>query len=49
VVVQAEHTCMTLRGAQAAGSHTITSTLLGTLRTDGRSRQEFFALAGLPT
>jgi GTP cyclohydrolase I len=46
VVIEAEHTCMTLRGVQATGSTTITSTLLGTLREDARSRQEFFALAG---
>jgi GTP cyclohydrolase I len=47
VVIEAEHTCMTLRGVQARGSHTVTSTLLGCLRDDARSRQEFFALAGL--
>jgi len=46
VVIQAEHSCMTLRGVQAAGSTTITSTLLGSLREDPRSRQEFFALSG---
>jgi GTP cyclohydrolase I len=45
VVVEAEHTCMTLRGIRAAGSTTVTSTLLGTVRDDARSRQEFFALA----
>jgi GTP cyclohydrolase I len=44
VVVEAEHTCMTLRGIRAAGSTTVTSALLGTLREDPRSRQEFFAL-----
>ena len=44
VVIEAEHTCMTLRGAQAVGSRTVTSTLLGALRSDPRSRQEFFAL-----
>jgi GTP cyclohydrolase I len=49
VVVEAEHTCMTLRGVQAAGSATITSTLLGALREDSRSRQEFFALTGAHT
>lgn len=49
VVIEAEHTCMTLRGVQATGSTTVTSTLLGALRVDGRSRQEFFALAGLAT
>ena len=47
VVIEAEHTCMTLRGVQAAGSNTVTSTLLGSLRADARSRQEFFALTGV--
>jgi GTP cyclohydrolase I len=46
VVVDAEHLCMTLRGVQAAGTHTLTSTLLGTLREDPRSRAEFLALTG---
>jgi GTP cyclohydrolase I len=45
VVIEAEHLCMTLRGVQAVGSSTITSTLLGTLRDDHRSRAEFFTLA----
>ncbi|GGR88825.1 GTP cyclohydrolase 1 [Micromonospora fulviviridis] len=47
VVIEAEHLCMTLRGVQAVGSSTITSTLLGTLRDDHRSRAEFFTLAGV--
>ncbi|MFG3603149.1 GTP cyclohydrolase I FolE [Micromonospora chersina] len=47
VVIEAEHLCMTLRGVQAVGSSTITSTLLGTLRDDHRSRAEFFTLAGI--
>jgi GTP cyclohydrolase I len=46
VVIEAEHSCMTLRGIQAAGTRTVTSALLGTLRNDARSRAEFFALAG---
>jgi len=46
VVIEAEHLCMTLRGVQAAGTRTITSTLLGTLRDDARSRAEFLNLAG---
>ncbi|MGH8960433.1 MAG: GTP cyclohydrolase I FolE [Jatrophihabitantaceae bacterium] len=46
VVIEAEHTCMTLRGVRATGSSTVTSTLLGTLREDSRSRGEFFALTG---
>jgi GTP cyclohydrolase I len=37
---------MTMRGVQAVGSSTVTSTLLGTLREDARSRQEFFSLTG---
>jgi GTP cyclohydrolase I len=36
---------MTVRGVRANGSVTVTSALLGTLRDDPRSRQEFFALA----
>jgi GTP cyclohydrolase I len=47
VVINAEHSCMTLRGVQAVGSGTITSTLLGTLREDDRSRAEFLSLCGL--
>ncbi|MEU6553420.1 GTP cyclohydrolase I FolE [Streptomyces sp. NPDC046915] len=46
VVIEAEHTCMTLRGVQAGGSSTMTSTMLGLLRTDARSRSEFLALTG---
>jgi hypothetical protein len=33
--------------AQAVGSITVTSTLLGSLREDARSRREFFALTGV--
>jgi GTP cyclohydrolase I len=44
VVIDAEHLCMTLRGVQATGTRTLTSTLLGTLREDARSRAEFLAL-----
>ena len=44
VVIEAEHMCMSLRGVRASGSSTITSTLLGTLREDHRSRAEFLAL-----
>jgi GTP cyclohydrolase IA len=47
VVLEAEHTCMTLRGVRARGATTITSALIGTLRADARSRAEFLALAGV--
>lgn len=46
VVIEAEHLCMSLRGVQAHGSATVTSALHGLVRTDARSRQEFFALTG---
>jgi GTP cyclohydrolase I len=44
VVIEAEHTCMSLRGARAAGARTTTSALFGRLRDDPRSRAEFLAL-----
>ena len=47
VLLEAEHTCMTLRGVRAHGAKTVTSALLGTLRADPRRRAEFFALAGV--
>jgi GTP cyclohydrolase I len=46
VVLEAEHTCMTLRGVRARGSTTVTSALHGLLRDDARSRAEFLALTG---
>jgi GTP cyclohydrolase I len=48
VVLEAGHTCMTQRGIRAHGATTVTSALLGALRTDPRSRAEFFALARVP-
>jgi len=44
VVLEAEHTCMTLRGVRKPGARTVTSALLGLLRDDARTRSEFFAL-----
>ena len=44
VVVEAEHTCMTLRGARVPGSRTVTSALFGRLRDDPATRAEFLAL-----
>lgn len=45
VVIRAEHLCMTLRGAQAAGTLTVTTSLTGAVRDDERTRQEFFSMA----
>lgn len=47
VVLVAEHLCMTLRGARAAGATTVTSALHGALLSDARAREEFFFLAGI--
>jgi len=44
VVLEAEHTCMTLRGVRKPGARTVTSALLGLLRDDARTRGEFLAL-----
>jgi GTP cyclohydrolase I len=46
VVIEAEHTCMSLRGVRAAGAVTRTSALTGTLRSNPATRNEF--LAALP-
>jgi GTP cyclohydrolase IA len=44
VVLEAEHLCMSLRGVQKLGAKTVTSALHGSVRDDGRTRQEFLAL-----
>jgi GTP cyclohydrolase I len=46
VVIEAEHACMTIRGVQAAGSKTVTSTMYGLLRERDSTRQEFLSLIG---
>ena len=45
VVIEAEHSCMTLRGVNTPGSSLTTSHLLGVIRDDARTRQEFLRLA----
>lgn len=44
VVIEAEHLCMTMRGARAAGSSTQTSALRGSMRKDARTRAEAMSL-----
>ena len=44
VVLEAEHSCMSLRGVQKTGATTVTSALHGLVRDDPRTRQEFLAL-----
>jgi len=46
VVLEAEHTCMSLRGAAKPGTRTVTSALHGLVRDDPRTRQEFLTLTG---
>jgi GTP cyclohydrolase I len=44
VVMEAEHTCMTLRGVKKPGAKTITSAVLGGFRRDPRTRAEAMSL-----
>lgn len=44
VVIEAEHTCMTLRGVKKSGAKTITSAVRGNFRSDSRTRAEAMAL-----
>lgn len=44
VVLGAEHTCMSLRGAKTRGARTITSALFGDIRDNPAARGEFLAL-----
>ena len=44
VVVQAEHSCMAIRGIRKKGSSTITSSLRGVFKTDTASRAEVMSL-----
>ena len=45
VVIEAEHSCMTLRGVNTPGSTLTTSHLIGVVRDDPRTRQEFLRLS----
>ena len=48
VVIVSEHSCMTMRGVNTPGSRLTTSHLLGEVRDDARTRQEFFDLVHSP-
>ena len=45
VVIEAYHLCMMMRGVEKQNSKTITSALLGTFRSDAKTRDEFLRLA----
>lgn len=44
VVIEAEHSCMSIRGVRKPGSLTVTSALRGTFRTNAASRAEVMSL-----
>lgn len=44
VIVEAQHLCMTMRGARAAGAMTQTSALRGIAKKDARTRAEIMSL-----
>lgn len=44
VIMEAEHMCMTMRGARAAGAKTQTSALRGIMRSDAKIRAEVLSL-----
>ena len=47
VVLEAEHTCMCMRGIKAAGSETVTSAVRGCFKAELKTRQEALRLIGL--
>jgi len=47
VVVEAEHLCMTIRGVQAPGTKTVTSSVRGLFNTNAENeKEEFFRMIG---
>ena len=49
VVVEATHLCMSMRGVEKQNSFAVTSSMLGTFRSDARTRMEFLELIKLRT
>jgi GTP cyclohydrolase I len=48
VLCEARHLCMMMRGVEKQHSGTVTSTMLGSFRTNKSTRDEFLALVGRP-
>ena len=44
VVIESQHLCMMMRGVEKQNSYAITSAMLGTFRSDSRTRAEFLDL-----
>lgn len=49
VVLEAQHTCMTVRGIRAIGTWTTTSAMLGALRDDQGRHRDFLSAIDRPT
>ncbi len=49
VVLEARHLCMMIRGVEKQNSKMITSAVLGTFRSDTRTREEFMQLVHTPS
>ena len=47
VVMEASHLCMSMRGVEKQNSFAVTSSMLGTFRSDARTRMEFLELIKL--
>jgi GTP cyclohydrolase I len=44
VIIEAKHFCMMMRGVEKQHSNMVTSVMLGSFRTDNRTRSEFLSL-----
>ncbi len=44
VIIEAQHLCMMMRGVNKQNSSTVTSCMLGTFRSDPKTRQEFLEI-----
>lgn len=44
VVMEAQHLCMMMRGVEKQNTKAVTSSMLGTFRTDNKARSEFLSL-----
>ena len=49
VVVEATHLCMVMRGVQKVNSKTVTSYMIGELRENPKTRNEFLNIVAKPS